>query len=540
MSKRSSFILSLAIGMALLAVLPALAESVDTAWVRRYSRSGVSHDRASALVVDSSGNVYVTGTGYATIKYYPNGDTAWVRRYDGDMAHAVAVDGSGNVYVTGVSHGSLTIKYYPNGDTAWVRRYSGFSSWDMSRAIAVDDSGNVYVTGDGWQNEWNVDYATIKYYPDGATAWRRTYGGGFFSDDAQAIAVDDSGNVYVTGYSTGSFTAFDWATIKYYPDGDTAWARRYYDGRAFAIAADGSGHVYVTGNSYNDSKGNNDYATIKYYPNGDTAWVRKYDGPGGCHDRALAIAVDSYGNVYVTGESCQSPWPETNADYATIKYYPNGDTAWVRRYNGLGDSADVATAIAVDSCGNTCVTGYSWNGTDHDYATLGYDASGNELWVERYNGPGNGYDKASDIAVYGCDNVYVTGESWGGALCDYATIKYVQNDFVRDETGDREKPSEFTLSQNYPNPFNQVTKIEFTLGKSGFASLNIYDILGRKVRILASEQVSSGYKSVLWDGKNDSGKDVASGIYFYQLKVENPVPGGVGDFTETKKLVLLK
>ena len=93
-------------------------------------------------------------------------------------------------------------------------------------------------------------------------------------------------------------------------------------------------------------------------------------------------------------------------------------------------------------------------------------------------------------------------------------------------------PEGFDLSQNYPNPFNQTTKIEFTLAKSDFVSLKIYDILGRKVRTLVSEHLSYGSKSVFWDGKNDSGKDVASGIYFYQIKVKN--------FSETKKLVLLK
>jgi hypothetical protein len=286
-----------------------------------------------------------------------------------------------------------------------------------------------------------------------------------------------------------------------------------------------------------------EYATIKYYPNGDTAWVRRYDGPGHHFDRAYDIAVDSSGNIYVTGQSAQSPHPEFITDYATIKYYPNGDTAWVRRYHGQGDSIDVATAIGVDTCGNTYVTGYSWSGTDYDYATVKYDSSGNEVWVDRYNGPGNGDDKAPAIAVYGCDDVYVTGISYGGSETnyDYATIKYDQygND-VKDETGDREKPSVFALSQNYPNPFNQTTKIEFTLAKSGFVSLNIYDILGRKVRTLVSEHLSSGYKSVLWDGKNDSGKDVASGIYFYQMKVGDPASGGVEDFCETKKLVLLK
>ena len=108
----------------------------------------------------------------------------------------------------------------------------------------------------------------------------------------------------------------------------------------------------------------------------------------------------------------------------------------------------------------------------------------------------------------------------------------VQATDVKDETGSSKEPSEFSLSQNYPNPFNLSTKIEFTLVKPGFVSLNIYDILGRKVRTLVSEYLSSGYKSVLWDGKNDSGNEVASGIYFYQMKAR--------DFSETKKLLLLK
>jgi hypothetical protein len=103
---------------------------------------------------------------------------------------------------------------------------------------------------------------------------------------------------------------------------------------------------------------------------------------------------------------------------------------------------------------------------------------------------------------------------------------------VKDETGTREGLFEFTLLQNYPNPFNQTTKIQFTLAKPGFVTLNVYDILGRKVGTLVSEHLSSGYKSVLWDGKNESGKDVASGIYFYQLRFR--------DFSETRKLVLLK
>ncbi|MCK4403990.1 MAG: SBBP repeat-containing protein [candidate division Zixibacteria bacterium] len=385
----------------LLVSIPVFAQ-VDTAWVRRYNGPGNSGDYARAIAVDGSGNVYVTGgsrgsgtydADYATIKYYPDGDTAWVRGYNGpgngdDQAYAIAADGSGNVYVTGHSDGSgtyddyATIKYYPNGDTAWVRRYNGPGNYyDRAEAIAVDGSGNVYVTGCSNGSGTADDYATIKYYPDGDTAWVRRYNGpgNYYDDDAYAIAVDGSGNVYVTGCSNGSGTAYATATIKYHPNGDTAWVRRYNepgngDAGAYAIAVDGSGNVYVTGWSRDSGTYDADYATIKYYPDGDTAWVRRYNGPGNGTDWVRAIAVDGSGNVYVTGISVGSG---TYEDYATVKYDSNGNQLWVSRYNGPGNSEDYAGAIAIDVSGNVYVTGYSWeSGTDYDYATIKYVQTG--------------------------------------------------------------------------------------------------------------------------------------------------------------------
>jgi hypothetical protein len=219
-------------------------------------------------------------------------------------------------------------------DTAWVRSYNGLGNDDdRASAIAVDDSGYVYVTGYSYGERANPDYATIKYYPNGDTVWVRRYDGpGDSTDQANALAVNDSGCVFVTGGSYGSGTNFDYATIKYYPNGDTAWVRRYNgpgnsgDG-AMDIAIDGFGHVYVTGQSFGSGT-DYDYATIKYEPNGDTAWMRRYDGPDNTGDNAMAIAVDGSGNVCVTGFGVC--WSEHPFDYVTIKYYPNGDTAWVR------------------------------------------------------------------------------------------------------------------------------------------------------------------------------------------------------------------
>ena len=114
----------------------------------------------------------------------------------------------------------------------------------------------------------------------------------------------------------------------------------------------------------------------------DTAWVRRYNGSVNGHDYATDIAVDGSGNVYVTGFSAGSG---TTYDYATIKYHPTGDTAWVRRYNGPGNFIDHGNAIAVDGSGNVYVTGSSYgSGTDYDYATIKYF----QFWCGDANGDG--------------------------------------------------------------------------------------------------------------------------------------------------------
>jgi hypothetical protein len=256
----------------------------------------------------------------------------------------------------------------------------------------VDAADNVIVTGmvEGGPGNW-ADFATIKYDADGVKQWENFYNGpGNEGDVPVAVTTDAAGNVYVTGSSEGDGTGNDYATIKYSPGGQQLWGRRYNGpgngtDEPAALAVDGQGNVYVTGRSQGDGT-YYDYATVKYSPDGKRLWTQRHHGPGQGADEATALCVDAQGNVYVTGTSYGSG---TGMDYATIKYDTNGKKKWGKRYSSPGENWDGAVAVAVDSQGNVYVTGSSYRNEafSFDYATLKYDANGKLLWARRENKP---------------------------------------------------------------------------------------------------------------------------------------------------------
>lgn len=355
----------------------------------------------------------------------------WVARYDGpghyyDSPSSIAVDGGGNIYVTGgscrdsISGDATTIKYNSgSGDTIWVRRYI-YHGKDRAQAITVDDLGNIYITGKSYDSTTYNDYLTIKYNSSGDTMWVRRYNGpGNGSDEAAAIAVDDLGYVYVTGSSYNTGTSSDYATIKYNITGDTVWVRRYNGAgnsgdEARGIVVDKKGNVYVSGRDWDSATGY-DYATVKYDSSGQQQWVRTYDGLSRTKKRAgffPAINTDEINAMAIdsNGNVYVTGYSMGNWDIAatTIKYDTWGTEKWVKRYNGSGGSWDEAFAITVDNLGNVYITGGCEN-SNYDYFIVKYDSMGTKLWDRSYNGPGNADESANAIAVDEDGNVYVAG-----------------------------------------------------------------------------------------------------------------------------------
>jgi hypothetical protein len=359
----------------------------------------------------------------------------WVSRYNGtansaDVPSSMVLDNAGNIYITGRSQYAnatlrdyTTIKINPAGVLQWSANYNGTANvTDESRAIAVDGSGNVYITGVSYTTVTDGDCVTIKYNSNGDSVWVKKYGFPSF-DAGNSIAVDNFGNVYVAAASTGNLgTGNDYATIKYSSIGDTLWVRRYTslnnDEFATSIHLDDSNNVYVTGVSFPGK-----FVTLKYDSEGVLKWTSIYNGPEPSQNGEITVMsdLDHLGNLYITGRSLGTG---TNFDYATIKYNSAGVQQWASRYNGTGNFLDFPYGIKADGSGNVYVTGRSdGSGTGLDFATVKYNSSGEQQWVKRYHESSG--DGATSLGVDAAGNVYVTGYvSGNGTSLDYVTIKY--------------------------------------------------------------------------------------------------------------------
>ena len=230
-------------------------------------------------------------------------------------------------------------------------------------------------------------------------AWQAFYNGPTNSTDlAEFVAADLAGNVFVSGISYGTTTQYDWATVKYDPNGNELWVRRYNGGAnqndwVNALVVDKAGNAYVAG--YSEGSDSQRYTTIKYDPSGCQLWVVHSDGPsrGG---RKNILSVDDLENVYVAVTGVNS---HSKPALTTIKYDSNGNEKWAGFYDVQGIESSSPAALTLDKAGNVYVTGATQSSLTGlvDFITVKYNSEGRQLWASPYNGPGNQPDIPSAL-----------------------------------------------------------------------------------------------------------------------------------------------
>lgn len=277
-----------------------------------------------------------------------------------DFAYSVFVDASHNVYVTGEGEESgngkdyVTIKYSSGGVVLWTAKYNGGTNHDVAKKVVADNSGNVYVTGESRSTGHGNNYLTVKYNSSGVFQWSKSYNGlGDNDDEPSDLFLDNSGNVYVTGRSIAT-TLFnrDYVTIKYNSLGVEQWVKSYDGGlsksdEANSMYVDNSGNVFVTG--FSESASSPDYLSIKYNSAGVQQWTARYNGTGNGPDIAQSIRLGNNGKIYVGGGSNGST---TADDFVIVEYDANtGAQCFVNRTSKL-NLTDNAYAMELDNVRN--------------------------------------------------------------------------------------------------------------------------------------------------------------------------------------------
>ncbi len=498
-------------------------------WRRQYARPDDGQDcLPKAFAVDKNGDVYVTGwsefegTYYdiVTVKYSTSGSLIWTKIYKGkfeaeDLPTDIAVDASGFVYVVGNTYAReddmdyILLKYSPNGTLRWKRIYNTGDHDEDAAFIGVDGSNRIYLTssfgtirytssgalqwidGDGYPigtdgvglnfDKMNNVYIISKYRDEHSINICTPEGDWFESFDGFAVGINNNRNLYIASrggwyddagvYKIDSLFGFLWRqlpfsyktsndqfidlvsdkngniyvastnylTLKYDSTGTLQWNKTVNTGfpyRTNSMAIDSSGNVFVTGflDDYYYGGSSWDFLTIKYDPHGNQIWSDRFNGPENYFDIPYDLASDINSNLYVAGRSRVAG----NSDYTIIKYNPAGIRQWVSFYNGPTNLRDVACDIALDKKGFIYVTGTSYDTLKKhdDYVTIKYDTSGTTQWISRFNGPVVS-DMGSNVAIYNnfvslavddSDNVYVAGSIYLDSLSGeaFVLIKYNQ------------------------------------------------------------------------------------------------------------------
>jgi hypothetical protein len=312
---------------------------------------------------------------------------------------------------------------------------------DAGNKLAIDNSGNIYVTG-----LVGARISTAKYDAEGNIVWRKKFAGIAAEDNVAGIELDGQSNCYIGGYTEGAFGVFYFLFIKYNSaTGDSVFVKvSQKQSQAFEFAKDSENNFYVAGD-YLDLSVSNDYNfnIIKYNTSGNVVWSRVYEAGNSAAIRS--VSTDLQGNVYFTGDVFSTSSFLCN----TLKYNSDGEIQWTASANLFvgGPSPLGKDLISHDSQGNVYVAGYRFinNQFREDLVLLKYSPAGAFLWERRFSNEGRNEDIGS-MLIDNNGDIVVSGSSYdpSNANDDLLTLKYnASGDLLWNKLLTRSQPHRF-------------------------------------------------------------------------------------------------
>jgi len=471
----------------------------------------------------------------ATLSYAQPPDTLWTRTHGGtrnDGANAVQQTADGGYIVAGETNSFgageddfYLVKTNSQGDTIWTRAYREIlGGWAYS-VQQTTDGGYIVAGYTPFFPGYYCDFYLVKTNSQGDTLWTRIYGG-THDDRAYSVQQTTDGGYIVAGF-TYSFGAGwrDFYLVKTNNQGDTLWTRTYggsSDDMACSIQQTTDGGYIMAGRTGSFGAGNWDFYLVKTNSQGDTLWTRTYGGTGS--DEAYSVQQTNDGGYIIAGST--ESFGAGSVDFYLVKTDSQGDTLWTRTYGGL--YADGAYSVQRDTTdGGYIVAGwtYSFGVGGTDFYLVKTNSHGDTLWTCTYGGTNTDCAYSVQQTIDGGYIVAGWTYSFGADFSDCYLVKLSSESSV--EPISLSLPSRYSLHPNYPNPFNPSTRISYDLPSPSPVTLEVFDLLGRRLGTLTDGMQPAGNYSVLFDGSA-----LPSGLYFYRLNA--------GNFVQTQKMVLLK
>ncbi len=413
------------------------------------------------------------------------------------------------------------IKTNEYGDTLWTNIFlSGLSSSGYS-VRQCSDRGYIIIGSNSYFGPFGNDFVAIKTDSLGSEQWNKIYNIDF-TDQGTCVQQTSDGGFIIAGYSYATLDNDSCGVlIRLNAFGDTVWTKLFRTNRSITfndllITNDGG---YLLAGSYSDSAW-----IVKTDSLGNVLWSKLYGG--GNITFAMSIRQTLDDGLIVTGfimqcndDSCRIIYLQKLDDTRAVEwthFYPaNGN------YFTQGNPNNVIVRQTSDS-GFFIMTNRTTPYVEIRIYLLKTNSCGDTVWTRLYGNAG-GNTTANSAEQTSDGGFIITGSSYPAVYL----LKITDDGLLSVGKNNDILPTQYVLDQNYPNPFNSMTIISYQLPFHSKVTLKVFDLLGREVFVLVNSIEEPGYKSVSLNGN-----DLASGLYYYRLQVDN--------YVATKKLLLIK